>query len=338
MRNLRRAFTTVELLVVLAVMGVLLTLIVPAVQSVREQARSVQCTNNLRQIGLALQSFEAAQRRLPLVGNMQFDGTNGEWPRSHAPHLYLLNHMEQRPLFDQVDRRVWALRDIISSPLTWVDPNHDIRDVRVASFVCPSDPNADSGRNSYRANLGLIAFPQVTSLEVQKKEQFGPFLPMDRWPTYAGVTDGLSNTAAFSERLMGDFNENTYTPAADVFHLSETGEFNQIVRSETPESDFVSACSRLVNRLPIHDSSSGKFWLYGNLMDTWYSHLLEPNSQIPDCGSTWDMFGGGVITARSRHPNGVNVLMMDGSVRLLGNSVTASVWQSIGTRAGREVD
>ena len=73
-------------------------------------------------------------------------------------------------------------------------------------------------------------------------------------------------------------------------------------------------------------------------MDTWDSHLLEPNSQIPDCGSTWDMFGGGVITARSRHPNGVNVLMMDGSVRLLGNSVTASVWQSIGTRAGREVD
>ncbi|RLT09331.1 MAG: DUF1559 domain-containing protein [Planctomycetota bacterium] len=71
-------------------------------------------------------------------------------------------------------------------------------------------------------------------------------------------------------------------------------------------------------------------------METWYSHLLEPYSRIPDCGMTWDMFGGGVITARSQHPNGVNVLLMDGSVRFFGDSVTANIWQSIGTRAGRE--
>lgn len=338
MRTVRSGVTVVELLVALGVVSLILSLTVPAIQSLRERSRRMECENRLRQIGVAIHGYESTHRHLPRAGEMPYE-ENGELiPRSHAPHLYLAPFLGATAVFDSANLTCATDRGLWYDPPT-SDPNYAVRNTRLPLFLCPSDPNSEHGRNSYRANLGLISFPRGNSVrQPSYKSHLGPFMPVSKWPTFQAVTDGLSNTVAFSERSIGDGDLRQYISDTDIFYVGEVIDPNLLVQSSTVDDSYTLACSQLIIPDPQHDSSAGEFWLYGGLTDTWYNHLLSPNSPIPDCGTSAGMFGSGVVAARSRHNAGVNVLLMDGSCRFVNETVSTQVWRAIGTRSGGETE
>jgi type II secretory pathway pseudopilin PulG len=335
----RQAFTIVELVVCLGVAGMVAALLLPALQMARESSRRLQCGNNLRQIAIALHGHEATHRRFPRAGYMLADGTGASELRSHAPHLYLLPHLDQQSLFANVDLRALALRDTIGKSA--YDPvNLPVQEACVSLFLCPSDPSTlKDRRNNYRANIGPTAYPMDTNPHETPMTTGGEgaFYPIKRHLMAQDFRDGLSNTVAFSERLSGDGNNHRYSPAQDYFQFSAVGDINRIMNSPGGSQAFVAECGSLTNPQPPHDSSTGQYWFFGSLQDTWYNHLLTPNHQIPDCGIVYSgMWGGAVMTARSAHPAGVNCMMMDGSVRFQNDQVDPTAWRALGTRNGRD--
>lgn len=330
-------FTVVELMVVIAAIGLLLTLILPAVQHSREKARCVTCVVRLKDLGTGLHGYESIHRHLPAAGGKLNVVASGVWIQAFSVHMHLTPFLGYQAVYDTIQKDCPLDRNAVFPPGT-LDPNHGIRTQHLPVFLCPSDPNSAVGRNSYRACVGGVAFPRYTGPPLPQPRYGGAFSPISHMPRLQQIIDGLSNTAAMSERLVGDFDNRRYNTGSDVFHVSAVVDPNTITISPQPDDDFVAACGGLTNPSPMHDSTIGEYWLYGGLADTLYNHLLPPNSSIPDCGSISGTLGGGVITARSAHDGGVNLLLMDGSVRLVANSISSSVWISIGGRSDGDTE
>jgi prepilin-type N-terminal cleavage/methylation domain-containing protein/prepilin-type processing-associated H-X9-DG protein len=310
----RNAFTLVELLVVIAIIGILVSLLLPAVQAAREAARRMQCTNNLKQFGLATHNYLSTHSRLPLCLN----GTN----KPLSVHAYLLPFLEQTPLYNLVDFKT-----------SWNSPTN-IRALatQVPTFSCPSQPTVGlpSGwaATNYRANQGsqlLYRQPPTASSD----PNFGMPAPngvfvSDRSLKIAEITDGTSNTAAFSEHPLADFN-NARVSKFDTFR---PGTF-----PGTP-NEAVQQCAVLdVNNLSYQGVSDvGAPWLQSYHSTTQYFHVAPPNSR--SC-----MFPPGRIAtiAASYHTGGVVVAMCDGSVDFVSNSIDIQVWRGLGSRDGGEV-
>ena len=200
-QNRRRGFTLIELLVVIAIIAVLIALLLPAVQSAREAARRAQCTNNLKQIGLALHNYHTAMDRFPMgVSKNPLWGpgdTDGQWGYGRwtgwSAQALLLGYMDQNPLYNAAN---FALGPGASGGLLGSYPNSTVYNTVINSFLCPSDPNANFDRsNSYFASFGSTTYqsPVTTS---------GMFAV---WNSYGirDCTDGTSNTIAFAESLTG---------------------------------------------------------------------------------------------------------------------------------------
>jgi prepilin-type N-terminal cleavage/methylation domain-containing protein/prepilin-type processing-associated H-X9-DG protein len=308
----RSAFTLIELLVVIAVIAVLIGLLLPAVQKVREAAARTQCQNNLKQIGLALHDYHSALNVLP----------PGRDANSFSTHAYLLPYLEQ----DNVYR-------LINFKVSYNDPsNAAALAARIKTFLCPSDPRtplvpAGWAGNNYRANQGsniLWGMPSATGPNSTLPAPNGPFY-IDSAVRLTDITDGTSNTAAFSEHLIGDFSNGLSTPNGDTY---EPG-----IYPNTPD-DAVAYCTG-VNTSDLSKqgySNVGAPWLYGYHSTTIYFHVGPPNGL--SC-----MYPPGRIatTANSGHTNGVNLCLCDGSVRFVANSVSLTTWRAVGSRNGGEV-
>jgi prepilin-type processing-associated H-X9-DG protein len=135
--------------------------------------------------------------------------------------------------------------------------------------------------------------------------------------------DGKSNTAAFAEKLAGDRNPGTLTAWRDATWISDT--------TTLGPDDAMSVCQSPVDSADRHYSFGGYTWARSGYYQTWYNHVLTPNSYIPDCN-----IGNGAVTARSLHPGGVNLLMADGSVHFISASIAMETWRAIGSVDGRE--
>jgi type II secretory pathway pseudopilin PulG len=325
-----------EVLVTIGIAGLLMALMAPAIQSSRQSSRRLHCTNNLRQIGVALQNHETVHRSYPRGGVMPYIKTSNPWRlRAHAPHLYLLPYLDETNLFKTIDLHVPAYRY-----LAQVGPNNPANQLAQLTtlpvFLCPSDPGAQAmRRNNYRANIGTTAFPRNGDPpHVPKLPGAGAFYPVNRDLRPQHFGDGLSNTIAFSEKLVGD-GSGRFDPRTDVFSLWQVANPAEISNSPQAEARHVQACASLRDPNPPHDSSAGQFWFFAGLDDTWYNHLLTPNHGISDCGGV-SMFGSGLRTARSAHPGGVNCLLMDGSCRFVASGINLSVWQAMATHDGGE--
>jgi prepilin-type N-terminal cleavage/methylation domain-containing protein/prepilin-type processing-associated H-X9-DG protein len=326
MKNRRPAFTLIELLVVIAIIAVLIALLLPAVQSAREAARRSQCVNNLKQIVLAMHNYHDVNTALPLGRTLQA-GTY----RPFSQQARILGFMEQSNAFN-------ALNFSLSS----YDPSNVTgAAIVINSFVCPSDPTPQvptglivagygSGPVSYRANEGTsvamwYGADDTTNVNNGIVSQPNGLFFSDQLIKLASITDGTSNTAAFSEHVIGDFSNSVATDFSDTF---EPG-----THPLTSDDAYTMCLAVQVNNLSQQGYSNvGAPWTYGYHSTTSYWHSGPPNSR--SC-----MFPPSRIstTANSRHAGGVNVGLADGSVRFVKSSINLATWRALGTRNGGEV-
>jgi prepilin-type N-terminal cleavage/methylation domain-containing protein len=309
----RSGFTLIELLVVIAIIAILIGLLVPAVQKVRESAARAQCQNNLKQIGIACHAYHDTYKCLP----------PGRDTIGFSTHSYLLPFLEQRNIYQT-----------INFAATWDDAsNATARAAQVPVFVCPSDPYTEVpagwAGNNYRANQGSgILFGLPSTDPANPNYNFpapnGPFY-LNSKVRLTAIRDGTSNTACFSEHVKGDFSNSVATDESDTF-------WPQTYPS-TPDQ-AVSMCQAIdpSNLAFQRVSNVGAPWLYGYHSTTIYYHVSLPGTR--SC-----MFPPGRIatTANSGHDAGVNLLLCDGSVRFVFNAIDLATWRALGSRNGGEV-
>lgn len=316
----RHGFTLVELLVVITIIGILIALLLPAVQAAREAARRIQCTNNLKQIGLAVHAYLSSAGTLP-------PGGRGKWGETwyHA----ILPHIDQMGLYDMWD----------SKKMYYEGDNMKIATTPVGSMRCPSDFNTpfdpadpnpwytdwhgnyacNAGNvgvaGSYSGDFTVLLWRTLASNTVKNGGQ--PFIisvenGRFRYVDLSDVKDGLSNTLGFSECLQG-------TRGTSVNGLTNTADMRGYV--------FHTAIC-------------------------WFTTWLRPNSTDPDvnpdsggccvptpnapCLSATIVGGPMALAARSNHPGGVNASLLDGAVRFVTNEINWTTWQALGTTQGGE--
>ncbi|MCE9525132.1 MAG: DUF1559 domain-containing protein [Planctomycetales bacterium] len=313
MSQKRSAFTLVELLVVIAIIGVLVALLLPAVQFARESARRMQCGSQMRQFGIAMHTYHDTLKTLPPgigAGNM-------------STHAYLLPFMEYSNVHQQIDFTV-----------SWNNVNNAAaRGTVVPIFNCPSDRmdariRGLAGTN-YRACQGSGILFGGTLQTNPSKQDYGVPLPNGVFyqksaTPFGEITDGLSNTAAFSEHIRGDGDNTQANERMDTF---EPG-----TQPKTPDQALADCLAVNWQDLSKQGYSDVGFpWLEGYHSTSLYYHVGGPNSRSCMYPSNRIM-----TSANSNHPNGVNVTLCDGSVRFVGNSVNLQVWRRIGSRDGND--
>jgi len=327
----RRGFTLIELLVVIVVIGVLMGLLLPAVQGAREAGRRAQCAAHLKQIGLALHHYEATHRVFPGVIAMIGGGLDRFAPRLDSPLARMLPELEQGVLYDSINFV------LVPDQGPGLHANHTVLVTTIDLFLCPSDgppPVAGYGRVNYRFNMGPT--PLVTGITTTPGWADGPFSTGPfRGPS--DFRDGLSNTIGVSERLQGDWTEGAFRRGGDY----RVGRIEPLAHA-LPDA-AIAACAALGPGTPA-ESRGGESWFFSGYGTTTYNHCAPPNPPSPDC-SFHDVLGGlhdrivtqGVFSATSAHPGGVQVLAMDGSVRFVGDGIALAAWRALATRSGGEV-
>jgi prepilin-type N-terminal cleavage/methylation domain-containing protein/prepilin-type processing-associated H-X9-DG protein len=328
LRTFRDAFTLIELLVVIAIIGVLIGLLLPAVQKVRDSAARIKCANNLKQLGLAMHNYESANRALPPCGYFPVGGPNVTW----AATARLLPYIEQDNLYRQIN---------FNAPYS-TQPN--ISSMRIPVLVCPSEINDQGKVNSsgvvvhWPPNYAVNASTWMIWNPLNGSGGDGAFVA-SRPLKMSDFLDGLSNTLAISEvkaytsQLTKSANPNSANaplPATPADLVALGGTFKQAV---------------------VGSSGGHTEWVDAKVMETGFTTLFPPNTLVPytvggvtydvdfisaNEGNTNNQYAYAGVTARSYHSNGVNALFMDGSVRFITNSIRQDVWRALGTRAGGE--
>ncbi len=300
----RSAFTLIELLVVIAIIAILIGLLLPAVQKVREAAARLQCSNNLKQIGLALHNYHGAYKRFPPGSNLQ----------QYTVQALILPFVEQDNLNKLINYSV-----LPSDPL-----NAAVKATGLALFVCPSDPTdtlpAGMGGLNYFGNYGTephyFQNASVANGVFCLREANGRKV--------LEISDGTSNTAAFSEMAKGDFNNAIYTKT-DILNIT----------SPLPltADDAYAICQTIdPTDLKYQWRSTGPEWIWDSDINV-YPHLGPPNSR--NCAYPANLRAG--WNANSYHTGGVNVALCDGSVRFVAQTIALPTWRALGTRNGGEV-
>jgi len=329
----RSGLTLIELLVVVSIIGLLITLTLPAMQSSREAARRSQCANKLKQIGLALHSYEAANHSFPLnMSDYRVAPERGHpWyvgGRRLSALTRILGDLDQQPLFSSINFQVENYPADGHSAFQYPQ-NQTAYETRLEVYLCPTDgisgPTAH-GCN-YRGNYGLGPHVGTSARTFDSGNGFYSF------PGVLGpysFPDGLAHTVAYSERLRGTGSGHGLSPSRDV------GDIAVMTYCTDHDADYALSCARLASARDFpSDRMSGSSWFFGDYGCTAYNHAQEPNGPIPDAqvwGTHW-----GITTARSLHRGGVNSLMADGAVRFVGDGITRKVWRALGTRNGGEL-
>jgi prepilin-type N-terminal cleavage/methylation domain-containing protein/prepilin-type processing-associated H-X9-DG protein len=363
--NRRRGFTLIELLVVIAIIAVLIALLLPAVQAAREAARRAQCTNNLKQIGLAMHNYHSSIGVFPLGVGRYGPITAYEWD-SWSGHAMMLSQLEQSAMYNAIN---FSLGNNMPNSYGYYT-NSTVTGQRVSVFLCPSDANAGT-LSVLRTADNRTDMLDVSYLGSAGTTTMSPnnTAPTNVWATQGStgvfwwyiaygiqhITDGTSNTVAFSEGLVskvGGPNNSTDNAALPTNYggtsatgvAAAGGAAQQYDANQNPAAVLtgLQGCTIAIQNRQGLNNTRGIFWEVGSLGMTMFNTIAPPNStQYPwgDCRYT----GGGYpndatfANANSLHPGGCNVLFADGSVHFVKNSINQYTWWSLGTRGNGEV-
>ncbi|WP_406693379.1 DUF1559 domain-containing protein [Singulisphaera sp. Ch08] len=330
-RSGARAFTLIELLVVIAIIAVLIALLLPAVQAAREAARRIQCTNNLKQLGLALANYEGTQSVLPPSVVVAKNGT-GFWSNGWSVQARLLPYIEQASSFNSINFTfAYSVPD-----------NTTVARLTIAGFICPSEVRPEPktsttntsqyGVANYNWNVGdWYVFGGIGASG--NRGAFGA----NRSRRLADFTDGLSNTVVSSE-------VKTYQGVLTSCTIASVLEPNMI---PSPNADPFSAVPEYTSGCTLKLTAHAE-WVDGAALETGFTTAWPPNKVIKGGSSTVDVDLVGVgeksggptyaaITSRSYHPGGVNSLFGDGSVRFMKSTVNGTTWRALGSVGSGEV-
>ncbi|MEX2358475.1 MAG: DUF1559 domain-containing protein [Pirellulaceae bacterium] len=328
----RPGFTLVELLVVIAIIGVLVALLLPAVQQAREAARRMSCTNNLKQLGLALHNYHDTFGTLPEYNGLAaISGASTGY--AYSVHVRLLPFIEQGPLYERIKD---LSSNFYQNANGTVDSN--VQNIRLSAYVCPSDKIFPDSNRPGNCNYPMSAGSNL-GWSIAESRQNGAFQYRTK-TRLSDVIDGTSNTIMVGEHVTGDGDDSIYSPKSDVVRgLSWGGNESTsqgVITQATLDAAGI-ACDASPDN---HSSFNGLRWTRGTFTYTMFNTLAPPNWQYPGCitstatgnhGSTT-----GIYPARSRHPGGVSMALVDASVRFIPDTVDLQTYHALGTRNGGE--
>jgi prepilin-type N-terminal cleavage/methylation domain-containing protein/prepilin-type processing-associated H-X9-DG protein len=315
----RRGFTLIELLVVIAIIAVLIGLLVPAVQKVREAGNRLSCENNLKQLGVALHNYHGALGKLPPARD--------PWPAPFSAQAHLLPYVEQ----DNLQKLVNFNPPAGSGDLTYTGVNQAAATYVVKLFLCPSDsatgivPGSSYGASNYYCNVGT-GFSSTGDYTGDYVSGDGVFL-LNRSVRLTDIRDGTSSTAAMSEAILGDGQTPTGSAPTDVKRQA-------LVLSGSTLTTPTTCGAGAVGGAVWSGTYNGNLWINGGYWATDYNHYYTPNTSSWDCLNTANNYG--LKAARSLHTGGVNLLLCDGSVHFVTDGIDLTTWRALATRNGGE--
>ncbi len=317
----RCAFTLVELLVVIAIIGILVALLLPAIQAARGAARRMSCQNNLKQIGLAMHNYESTFGVFPPSTTLPSSGVGDGW----STQARILPFVEQVAIHEEID----FSQSYSASP--------QVKPLKISVLLCPAEVKDEVRTDSsgtpihYPLNYGV---------------NMGTFFIFDGNRNVAG--DGAFGPNAF--RVHGDFLDGT----SNTLCVSEVKAYTAYYRDSGSVPSAVPAdASSLCGVGDFKTNSGHTEWVDGRAHQTGFTAVFTPNhpALCTESGEeydvNWTSYREGkdltkptfaAVTSRSYHPGVVNSLLMDGSVRSVANDIQITVWRALATRAGGEVE
>lgn len=339
----RTGFTLVELLVVIAIIGILVALLLPAVQAAREAARRMSCSNNMKQLGIALHNYHDTYKKFPYrQGGTGTTGGNSNLNNNNrlGGLVFLLPFVEQAPLYDQISGGGGVSNYGTMGPAPWITTNWPHWRATIPVFNCPSQPgiNLDAiGDTNYAMCVGDSVAAITGTNTTQNRGVFMRNISFG----FRDVTDGTSNTIAYGEisnptarDVRGGVAEATFTTSTNA------PETCQAQRDPNKKNQYVTGVTVRTWR--------GFRWTDGIVSASGFQTILPPNS--PSCSqSAWDG-SWGLYSAGSFHPGGVQVTLVDGAVRFIPETIDTGnqqasdpgpsnqespygVWGGLGTRS-----
>jgi hypothetical protein len=323
---------------VIAIIGILVALLLPAIQAAREAGRRSQCLNQMRQLSVAALNYELSHKKFP-PGRIK-QGDNRHW----SQFIRLLPYLEESNVYGLIDfeDKIKDQTDVVKQRMEVFLCPSDAED-RLSDLAADEDSQYDWGRNNYRGNAGSGTGEMYdpnplggTPAKDYAERNNGVFIT-NKAVKLSEITDGTSHTALFSEAVRGDGIDTQVEVPGDWFKIST---------ASVTAAQVYTACATLdvstMNKGNSQFSKSGRNWVRGNFVTARYNHIMPPNER--SCARKDGNLGagainddGGATTASSRHKGGVNVTCADGSSQFVADSIDLRIWQAWGSRNGSEI-
>jgi type II secretory pathway pseudopilin PulG len=325
----------VELLVVIAIIGILVALLLPAIQAAREAARRTDCLNKLKQLAVAMHNYHDTHLTFPRNAY----GNEGEWEKWHrlSANVCILPFMEQQALYERFSfgKDKWGAN--INGPAK----------ESLDAFLCPSAIRYPAGSSLSWSGPGTnYAWCSGSSVYTawgggsDGAGQNGMFR-VQAEVKIPEVTDGLSGTIMASEILSGDGDSGTTKYPYDIFYVGNDDKHNAVANKSFPTEAELNAIGEACESPGGERSNNGSLWAWYAHAQSLFNAAAPPNWRFPTCGGRCCPGGGhdwgvGVIPPRSHHPGGVNAAMGDASVAFITDDVDIRTFQRLGNREDGE--